>query len=69
MIKDKYLKHALNKLIGMDREQAAAYMAKILPKHELRLVREDRRGFMITMDMRLNRHDIEIDNDLITKVS
>ena len=69
MIKDKYLKHALNKLIGMDVKQAGAYMEKLLPKHELRLVREDRRGFMITMDMKMNRHDIEIDNGLITKVS
>lgn len=68
-MKNQYIKAALDKLIGMTKEEANAYMAAVLPNHQLRLVREDRRGFMVTMDMKMNRHDVCIDNGVITKVS
>ena len=61
-------KHILNKLVGMGLHQATLYLEGKLPAHQLRLVREDKRHFAVTDDMLPNRHDVQVDNGLITNV-
>lgn len=52
------------KLIGLTVEEAK----KIVP-YEIRVTKENGKSYMVTMDFKTNRVNVEINNDLITEVT
>jgi hypothetical protein len=57
----------LKSLIGMDKDSGSKLCEKM--GYIVRIVREDSNGYMLTMDFRFDRIDLEIDGGLITKSS
>jgi hypothetical protein len=58
-------KELLESLIGLDRETASELCKE--NDYQVRIVREDSINYVITMDFRFDRINLEIDNGVITK--
>ncbi len=58
-------KELLESLIGLNIETASELCKE--NDYQVRIVREDSVNYVITMDFRFDRINLEIDNDVITK--
>lgn len=55
----------LEALIGLSKEEGINLCSD--NNYKLRIVREDSKNYIITMDLRFDRINLEIDNGIITK--